>query len=121
MTLARVALLGFLVTSPALAIEGSYAVTGAGVNGAGPYRGVAEIKKTGATYTLVWQVGPLRHQGTGILTEGLLSVVFFGSGPSQAPGLATYRVVNGRVAEGTWTVLGGQEVATERMEPSDRI
>jgi hypothetical protein len=122
MTLARVAFLAFLMTTnPALAIEGSYAVTGAGVNGAGAYRGVAEIKKTGATYSLVWQVGALRHQGTGILTEGLLSVVFFGSGPIQAPGLATYRVVNGRVAEGTWTVLGGQEVATERMEPSDRI
>jgi hypothetical protein len=119
MTLARVALLACLLTSPAVAIEGSYAVTGAGVNGAGPYRGVAEIKKTGATYTLVWQVGSLRHRGTGILTQDVLSVVFFGSGPS--PGLATYRVVDGRVAEGTWTVIGGQELATERMEPSDRI
>ena len=40
------------------------------------YRGRAQVKKTGATYTIVWQIGEGGHVGTGILTSDVLSVFF---------------------------------------------
>jgi hypothetical protein len=108
-----------LLAAPAAgAFEGTYAIKGSGPNDAKPYEGMARIKQTGMTYTVVWRVGDLIYLGTGILSGSVLSVVFQPINARAGPGVASLRIVNGLVAGGAWTALGAQVVAEEIWSPA---
>ena len=103
-----------LAASPAAAIEGRYRVEGTNPgNATATYKGEALIRKAGASYSIVWQTGGTQQVGTGLLTGDVLAVAFHGVGSTQA-GVASFRVENGRVAGGTWCMIGAQTTGTER-------
>ena len=116
-----ISLAGALVLSVASAqadgIEGVYRVEGNGPESDQAYKGEAQVKKTGDTYTVVWRIGESGHVGTGILTGDVLSIFFQPLDRRGAPGVASFRVIDGKVASGTWTVLGGKVVGVERWTP----
>ena len=83
-TRAGLAGLLLLAASPALAIEGLYTVEGKNPGQPGGYKGEAQIKQTGRTYTIVWRIGEGQQIGTGILIDNVLSIVFTAPGPGAA-------------------------------------
>lgn len=101
----------------AQAIDGMYRVEGHSPGSRDVYKGEAQIKKTGATYSVVWRIGESGHVGTGILTENVLSVFFQPLDRRAAPGIASFQVVEDKVVNGTWSVLGGNVVGVERWVP----
>jgi hypothetical protein len=101
----------------ALAIEGHYHVEGHGPGSTDIYKGDAQIKKTGDTYSIAWRVGQTRHLGTGILTDKVLSVFFQPLERGAGAGLASFRIVDDKITDGTWTVLGSTSVGVERWTP----
>ena len=109
------ALAAFIASAlPAMAIEGRYKVEGQNPGQPQTYRGEAIIKKSGATYSIVWQIGSGRQIGTGILTGSVLSVVFQAAGAPASGGVASFQVIDNKVAAGQWAVTGGQAVGTEK-------
>ena len=118
---ALIAVPAFGVTARAETIEGMYRVEGNGPGADQAYSGRAQVKKTGATYTIVWQIGEGGHVGTGILTSDVLSVFFQPLDRRGAPGIASFRVIEGKITGGTWTVLGGNVVGDERWVPDRGI
>lgn len=103
-----------LAALPAAAIEGRYAVEGGNPGRTDvTYKGVAEIRKSGDTYSIVWQIGAARQIGTGILTGSVLSVVFRAV-EGQGGGVASFETVDGAVTSGRWAVTGGTATGTER-------
>ncbi len=98
-------------------IDGLYRVEGHSPGSSETYKGQAQIKKTGDTYTVVWRIGESGHVGTGILTGNVLSVFFQPLDRRAAPGIASFHVEDDKVTEGTWTVLGGNAVGVERWIP----
>lgn len=98
---------------PAAAIEGRYMVEGQNPGHPQTYRGKAVIKKTGETYSVVWQIGSGRQIGTGILTGAVLSVVFQAANAPGSGGVASFQVIDNKVAIGRWAVMGGQAVGAE--------
>ena len=104
---------------PAGALDGRYRVEGQNPGQAQAYRGEAVVKRTGETYSLVWQIGSGRQIGTGVLTGSVLSVVFQGVG-SQASGVASFETSGDRIVGGRWTMIGTQTTGTERWSPQDR-
>ncbi|HEY8579861.1 MAG TPA: hypothetical protein VIL72_08255 [Beijerinckiaceae bacterium] len=105
--------------APASAIEGWYTVEGRNPGQPGNYKGEAQIKQTGRTYTVVWRIGQGQQIGTGILIDNVLSIVFTPIGPAR-PGIAVYNVSDDKVASGVWTSLGSETVAEEVWSPADR-
>lgn len=105
--------------SPASAIEGVYSVEGRNPGQPGGYKGEAQIKQTGRTYTILWRIGEGQQIGTGILIDNVLSIVFTAPGPAR-PGLAVYSVADDKITSGIWTSLGSQIVAEETWSPADR-
>lgn len=105
--------------TPSLAIEGLYTVEGKNPGQPGGYKGEAQIKATGRTYTIVWKIGEGQQIGTGILIDNVLSIVFTSVGPAR-PGLAVYSVTGDKITSGVWTSLGSQIVAEETWSPADR-
>lgn len=95
-------------------IEGVYRIEGQGPESEQAYKGEAQVKKTGDTYTVVWRIGESGHVGTGILTADVLSIFFQPLDRRGAPGVASFRVIEGKISNGTWTVLGGKVVGVER-------
>ena len=104
-------------TWPVRAIEGRYSVEGQNPGGAQVYRGEAIIKKSGDTYSVVWQIGSGRQIGTGVLTGSVLSVVFQTVG-ANGSGVASFEVVEGRVGVGRWAVIGARTTGSERWTPA---
>ena len=102
-----------LAASPAAAIEGRYRIEGTNPGNAAAYKGEALIKKAGASYSIVWQTGGTQQVGTGLLSGDVLAIAFRGVGSTQA-GVASFRVENGRVTGGEWTMIGAQVNGTER-------
>ncbi|MDB5571298.1 MAG: hypothetical protein JWN93_2481 [Hyphomicrobiales bacterium] len=100
-------------------IEGLYSVVGSNPGQPGNYKGEAQIKQTGKTYTIVWRVGESRQVGTGLLVDNVLSVVFTPVGAPR-PGIAVFSVADGKISTGVWTSLGSQIVAEEVWSASDR-
>jgi hypothetical protein len=100
-------------------IEGVYSVVGSNPGQPGSYKGEAQIKQTGKTYTIVWRVGESRQVGTGLLVDNVLSVVFTPVGAPR-PGIAVFSVTDGKVSTGVWTSLGSQIVAEEVWSAADR-
>jgi hypothetical protein len=105
--------------TPALAIEGFYTVEGRNPGAPQSYKGEAQIKQTGRTYTVVWKIGEGAQIGTGVMLDNILSVVFTAPGPAR-PGLAVFSVTNDKITSGVWTSLGSQTVAEETWAPADR-
>ena len=103
-----------LASTAAHAIDGVYRVEGHSPGSSDVYKGEAQIKKTGDTYTVVWRIGESGHVGTGILTDNVLSIFFQPLDRRAAPGIASFHVVGDKVVDGTWTVLGGNSVGVER-------
>ena len=104
---------------PASAIEGRYRVEGS--NPGKPeatYRGRAEIRKSGETYSIVWEIGRSRQIGTGLLTGDVLSIVFR-SVEGAGGGVASFAVRDGAVAGGAWAATGATVAGTEHwtIEP----
>ncbi len=106
-----------MAAAQAEGIEGVYRVEGNGPESDQAYKGEAQVKRTGDTYTVVWRIGESGHVGTGILTADVLSIFFQPLDRRGAPGVASFRVIQGKIANGTWTVLGGKVVGTERWVP----
>jgi hypothetical protein len=94
-------------------IEGVYRVEGHAPRSSDVYKGEAQIKKTGDTYTVVWRIGSSGHIGTGILRDNVLSVFFQPLDRGAAAGVASFRIIDDKIAQGTWTMLGGKEVGEE--------
>ena len=101
-------------TWSAEAVEGRYKVEGQNPGQAQVYRGEAVIKKTGDTYSVVWQIGSGRQIGTGIRTGSVLSVVFQAAGGAAGGGVASFLIVDDRVTSGQWAVTGGNAVGIEK-------
>ncbi|MCJ2075533.1 hypothetical protein MKK68_07655 [Methylobacterium sp. E-016] len=101
-------------TLPAHAIEGRYKVEGQNPGQPQLYKGEAMIKRTGDTYSVVWQIGSGRQVGTGILTGTVLSVVFQAAGSPGSGGVASFQIIDDKVATGKWAVTGGQTVGSEK-------
>ncbi|KAB1069276.1 hypothetical protein [Methylobacterium planeticum] len=99
---------------PALAIEGRYKVEGQNPGQPQIYRGEAVIKKTGETYSVVWQIGSGRQIGTGILSGSVLSVVFQAANAPGSGGVASFEIADNKVTGGKWAVTGGQTAGTEK-------
>lgn len=118
-TLCIAAGLVFGACASASAIEGYYTVEGQNPGQPGVYKGEAQIKQTGRTYTIVWRIGQTQQIGTGILMDNVLSIVFTPVGPAR-PGVAVYHVSGDKVASGIWTSLGSQIVAEEIWKAADR-
>jgi hypothetical protein len=116
-----VGLVGLLLAaaSPAMAIEGIYTVEGRNPGAPQSYKGEAQIKQTGRTYTVVWKIGEGAQIGTGVMVDNVLSVVFTSPGPAR-PGLAVYSITDRKITSGVWTSLGSQTVAEETWVPADR-
>ena len=109
-----------LLAQPALAgIEGLYSVEGQNPGQPGSYKGEAQIKQTGRTYTVVWRIGQTQQIGTGIVIDNVLSIVFTPVGPAR-PGVAVYSISGDKVTGGVWTSLGSQVVAEEVWSAADR-
>ena len=102
-----------LAAPPDAAIEGRYRIEGTNPGNAAVYKGEALIKKAGASYSIVWQTGGTQQVGTGLLSGNVLAIAFHGVGSSQA-GVASFRVEDGRVTGGEWTMIGAQVNGTER-------
>ena len=100
-------------------IEGVYTVEGQNPGQPGSYKGEAQVKQTGRTYTVVWRIGKTQQVGTGIVIDNVLSIVFSPVGSSR-PGVAVYNITDQRVSGGVWTTLGSQVVAEEIWSPADR-
>jgi hypothetical protein len=105
------------VGAAAEGIDGVYRVEGHSPGSNETYKGEAQIKKTGDTYTVVWRIGESGHVGTGILRGNVLSIFFQPLDRRAAPGIASFLIAGDKVTEGTWTVLGGNAVGIERWVP----
>ncbi len=108
---------------PALAIEGQYSVEGQNPGQERTYKGEAQIKRTGRTYSVIWKVGQTPQFGTGILIDKVFSIVFQtftpGGGPGR-PGIAVFSVENDRIGQGVWTGIGQQDTGIESWTATDR-
>ncbi|GJD32345.1 hypothetical protein PMNALOAF_3614 [Methylobacterium adhaesivum] len=112
---AALALAVLIATSlPAVAIEGRYKIEGRNPGQTQVYRGEAAVKKSGETYSIVWQIGSGRQIGTGILTGSVLSVVFQAAGAPGSGGVASFQVNDHKITSGQWALTGGQTVGTEQ-------
>jgi hypothetical protein len=105
------------ISTAAHALDGVYRVEGHSPGSTDVYKGEAQIKKTGDTYTVVWRIGESGHVGTGILTDNVLSIFFQPLDRRAAPGIASFHIIDDKVVDGTWTVLGGNAVGEERWFP----
>lgn len=122
----RVLTVGFALAGmilPASAIEGQYAVEGQNPGQERVYKGEAQIKRTGRTYAVIWNVGQVPQFGTGILVDKTFSIVFQtftpGGGPGR-PGIAVFSVENDRVVQGVWSGIGQQDTGIESWTAMDR-
>lgn len=98
-------------SAAALDLDGQYQLKGSNPGGSGQYNGKAAIVSTGGTYQVRWRIGGVEHQGTGILTKDIFSVVY--QAPGSAPGIAVYEVRNDGSLRGRWTTLNGSGLGDE--------
>lgn len=110
------AVLILLLPGPVLGIEGRYRIEGTNPGQSRDYQGEAIVRKTGATYTMAWQLEQVRQIGTGLLSGNVLSVTFMTVGGAGS-GVASFEVQDDKVRRGTWTVIGAQVTGTETWTP----
>jgi hypothetical protein len=97
--------------SPAFAADpaGEYKVEGTNPGGGGQYTGTVTVRKTGETYSVIWQVGGTRYIGTGIGNKDFIAVSYRSGSDT---GLALYGEDGGNWT-GIWTYAGGKKVGAE--------
>ena len=112
-----------LTPAPAAAIEGNYEIEGQNPGQQRNYKGQAQVKRTGRTYSVIWKVGQTPQFGTGIVIDKVFSIVFQtftpGSGPGR-PGIAVFSIENDRIGQGIWTGIGQQDTGQESWTATDR-
>ncbi|PIR82287.1 hypothetical protein COU20_03185 [Candidatus Kaiserbacteria bacterium CG10_big_fil_rev_8_21_14_0_10_59_10] len=94
-------------------LDGFYAIKGVNANNEGEYSAFAQIKKTGETYSILFQSGNVRYLGTGIMMNDILSVVYQPLVPNASAGIASYRVHEDTITSGRWSLLGSKVVGSE--------
>lgn len=102
----------------ALDVSGAYRVQGTNPGGGGDYQGDVLVRKVGDVYQVVWVIGGQRHVGTGLLSDGVLSVAYQQS--NRSAGVAVYRQDADGVLRGRWTPIGGTAAGTESWIAKDR-
>jgi len=104
--------LGAEVLQGPAGLTGRYRIVSAHAPGSTQaYTGVVDIRPTGATYQLRWQVGKQTIRGVGILKGHTLAA---GWGPQGA--VVLYER-SGQRLEGTWAPAGGKVLGTEVLRP----
>ena len=98
-------------------ITGLYEVQGR--QGAGTYKGAAEVSKDGDVYRVIWTIGSERFAGTGFVTDGVFSVVYVANRQTR-PGLVSYRIGTDGSLEGRYTILGSKSLLTENWRRGPR-
>lgn len=96
-------------------IAGVYAVDGRDI-GRESYEGVAEIRRSGATYQMVWKIGPTAFVGTGLYAQGVLSVAFRDV-DGRVLGLGVYSLQDDRSLAGVFTFVGSDRTGSEMLRP----
>ena len=115
--LGALALSSVVALAQGVGLNGLYTVEGQNPRGNGSYHGELAIASAGDAYRVVWRVGSQPYEGTGLLRDGKLAVVFRSG---QQAGIALYDVRDNGTLIGTWTTLGGQAVGTETLTPKGR-
>ncbi len=101
----------------AKALDGIYTVNGRDV-GRETYKGVAEIRRSGPTYQMVWQIGPTAFIGTGLYAEGVLSVAFRDV-HGRVLGLGVYSLQDDKTLAGVFTFVGSDKTGSEMLSPME--
>lgn len=96
-------------------IDGVYVVDGRDV-GRETYKGVAEIRRSGPTYQMVWQIGPTAFVGTGLYAQGVLSVAFRDM-QGRVLGLGVYSLQDDKTLAGLFTFVGSNRTGSEMLSP----
>ncbi|NEQ28759.1 MAG: tetratricopeptide repeat protein, partial [Microcoleus sp. SIO2G3] len=91
-------------------IEGDYQVTGKNPDGVGEYNGVLNIRKTGDTYDVIWNVGT-SYRGVGIRSGDWLVVSW---GEHGQFGVADY-VINGDTLSGRSALFNQSSLDVENL------
>lgn len=97
----------------ASALEGRYTIEGRSPGEGASYEGEVEVRRTGDTYAVAWRTTGGNYIGTGMVTGGVLSIVYTSTQARGLPGLASYEIVADRVTKGIWTSLGARATGTE--------
>jgi hypothetical protein len=99
-------------------VAGRYRLEGRNPSGSGSYRGEVVVERNGDAYRVLWQIGPTRQVGTGIVLDKVLSLTFqAGAGPA---GVAAFRINPDGSLTGIWAASGAPAVGTETWTPADR-
>jgi hypothetical protein len=96
-------------------LDGIYAVKGRDV-GRETYEGIAEIRRSGQTYQMVWKIGPTGFVGTGLYAEGVLSVAFRDM-QGRVLGLGVYALQEDKTLAGVFTFVGSDKTGSEMLSP----
>ncbi|MCF3642513.1 hypothetical protein LXM94_21310 [Rhizobium sp. TRM95111] len=109
------ALLGMAVTSPAAAqtvSAGTYSVEGTNLDGSA-YDGTATITLTSDTTCVIeWTTGGTTSQGVCMLHDDAFAAGYV---LEDAVGLVVYKVRDGGVLDGAWTITGKDGAGTETL------
>ena len=89
---------------------GTYSASGSNPGGGRAYSGTATVEKTGATYTVTWDVAGTHFEGTGLGDSRFLGVSYRAG---DYFGLALYSP-EGDDWVGVWTYAGGTAVGKEK-------
>ena len=101
-------------------LSGRYSVEGRNAAGSGLYRAEVLVSRSGETYRVRWNLGQGgAANGTGIVTDNVLSVVFVG--PGTQSGIASFRINRDGTMTGTWAGVGAAKVGSENWKPVDRL
>lgn len=105
-----------LGAGPALAVTGSYTVSGTGMDGVG-YNGTAQIDAPeGGGCSVSWQVLGSEFAGTCLRADDALAVLYTQVGGDQT-GLILYQIHADGTLHGVWTVTGTDGQGTEVLTP----
>ncbi len=91
---------------------GTYNSEGTNPGGGGAYRGTVSVERTGQTYRVVWVIGGVRYEGTGIGNKDFLAVSYISGNQT---GLALFAPEGDRWA-GVWTYAGGTTMGTDHWK-----
>lgn len=102
-------------TAAQMRLEGTYTLRGSNPGSSAVYIGEAVVARRGAVYEVIWQIGAIRHVGTGILVDDRFSVVY--QPPGERPGLVIFKLRSDGTLAGIWTALGSEAVGLEVWTP----
>lgn len=104
-----------LISAPAFALTGKYAVKGTNPGGKGNYAGTVTITQKGDLYQLAWSVGA-NYTGVGIKNGNVLSVGW-GTGGAAGYGIVAYTIGADGTLTGTWAGAKDATLGTEMLTP----